>query len=64
MPELSLETLNAHRDYTWRMAPELRITTKEQAIDHVNRRGFMMFWPIKGVDMPSLWVSVVLPLFL
>jgi hypothetical protein len=24
----------------------------------VNRRGFVYFWPIKGIDLPSLWTAV------
>jgi len=34
------------------------VRTKEQAIAYVEERGFVYFWPIKGVMMPSLWQAV------
>jgi len=27
-------------------------------LDFVNSRGFIYFWPIKGIDFPSLWTAV------
>ena len=35
----------------------MRLTTSAQALDFVNERGFIYFWPIKGVTLPSLWVA-------
>ncbi|RPI20949.1 MAG: hypothetical protein EHM70_25835 [Chloroflexota bacterium] len=32
--------------------------SKEEAIDYVNERGFIYFWPIKDVTFPSLWTAV------
>lgn len=29
-----------------------------QAVKFVNARGFIYFWPIKGIDLPSLWIAV------
>lgn len=34
------------------------LATLEQAIDFVNERGFVFFWPIKNVEFPSLWTAV------
>jgi hypothetical protein len=48
-----------YRSRTYRTAGRLRITTKEDAIQFVNQRGFIFFWPIKNIVLPSLWVSVV-----
>ena len=31
---------------------------ERQAVDFVNQRGFVYFWPIKGVTLPSLWAAV------
>jgi hypothetical protein len=28
------------------------------AVEFVDERGFLYFWPIKGVDLPSLWTAV------
>ena len=40
------------------MPPAPRLQSPEQALNWVNQRGFVYFWPIKGVTMPSLWVTV------
>ena len=55
---LALETIVAYRAETYRTRPGLHVVTKEEGIEHVNARGFVMFWPIKGVVMPSLWAAV------
>ncbi len=36
----------------------LRITTKEQAVEFVNDVGFCFLFPIQKVDMPSLWDAI------
>ncbi|MCK7520523.1 MAG: hypothetical protein MZV64_23930 [Ignavibacteriales bacterium] len=33
-------------------------TRHAQASTFVNRRGFVFFWPISGIDLPSLWTAV------
>jgi hypothetical protein len=58
MPTLPLDRLAAYRAETYHLRPDLRVTTREQAIDFVNRRGFVHFWPVKGVLLPSLWAAV------
>ncbi|MCJ7548931.1 MAG: winged helix DNA-binding domain-containing protein [Anaerolineae bacterium] len=55
---LTLDAIAAHRAETYRTRQGLRVETKEEGIEHVNARGFVMFWPIKGVVMPSLWAAV------
>jgi hypothetical protein len=52
---LSHEHLKTYRGNTFRL--EQRLTSKEQAIDYVNQRGFIFFWPISGITLPSLWVA-------
>lgn len=34
------------------------LTSLEEAIEYVNQRGFIFFWPIKDCLFPSLWVAV------
>ena len=58
MLALNLERLQTYRAATYHLRPELRVTTKEQAVDFVDERGFVYFWPIKDVTMPSLWAAV------
>ncbi len=53
--ELSLERLNKLRAQTFHTTS--RITGPEQALEWVNERGFVYFWPIKGITFPSLWVT-------
>ena len=58
MPALHFEHLQTYRAMTYYLRPDLRVTTKDQAVDFVNERGFVYFWPIKDVTMPSLWAAV------
>ena len=66
MPAINLTKLNSHRARTFRLAqggafnlpPVKRISSPAQALTFVNKRGFVYFWPIKGIDMPSLWTAV------
>jgi hypothetical protein len=58
MPQLSVGRLNAYRAQTFHTAPGLRITSRDAAVDFVRQRGFVYFWPISGIVMPSLWVAV------
>ena len=58
MPTLSPDRLAAYRAETYHLRPDLRVLTREQAIDFVNRRSFVHFWPVKGVLLPSLWAAV------
>jgi hypothetical protein len=57
MPTLNLERLKAQRARTFRLLPATRLTTAAQAADFVNERGFVYFWPIKGVVLPTLWMA-------
>jgi hypothetical protein len=58
MSVLSLERLKQYRALTFRTAPGLRVTSREQAVEFVKQRGFIYFWPINGSFLPSLWVAV------
>ena len=58
MSQLTTKKIEAYRRTTFRSAPGKRVKTKEQAIQFVNERGFVHFWPIKDALLPSLWVAV------
>jgi hypothetical protein len=58
MPILDLKKLNSYRARTFRLSPFSRVTTPKAALDFINSRGFVYFWPIKGIDLPSLWTAV------
>jgi len=56
---ISRQALESYRALTYRHLPEKRIKSQQQAVDFVNDRGFIFFWPIKGAELPSLWGAVV-----
>ncbi len=58
MPTLDLDKFEAQRARTFRLPPHPRLSTPAQALDYVNERGFIYFWPISGIDFPSLWTAV------
>ena len=58
MSQLDLQKLNKHRAKTFRLSPFARVRSPKAARDYVNDRGFIYFWPIKGIDLPSLWTAV------
>ena len=47
-----------YRSNTYRFNPSLRLHSINDAINFVNQRGFVFFWPITGIDIPSLWCAV------
>ena len=55
MPTLSLEALARYRTGTFRL--KKRLTSKEDAVEFVNERGFIYFWPIREITLPSLWTA-------
>jgi hypothetical protein len=58
MLEISQARLQDYRAQLYRYAPGKRLYDLKQAIKYVNERGFIFFWPKKGVEMPSLWTAV------
>ena len=55
---INLKKLNTHRTRTFHLPPAKRLSSPSQALTFVNARGFIYFWPIKGIDLPSLWTAV------
>jgi len=58
MSTLTAEAIQSYRDRTYRLATGTRVTTRDEAVAYVNQRGFIYFWPIKDVMLPSLWTAV------
>jgi hypothetical protein len=54
---LSIENLHAYRQKTFRTGRGLRLRTVDEAVNYANERGFIYFWPIKDITMPSLWTA-------
>ncbi len=58
MTSIDLALLKAHRAATFRSGRTKRLFSQSQAAKYVNERGFIYFWPVKGIDLPSLWGAV------
>ena len=58
MHTISPASLQSYRARTFRLPPARRVTNKEEAIEFANERGFIYFWPITGILLPSLWTAV------
>ena len=58
MPSISLEDVKKYRAQSYFTLPGTRLHTVDEAIEFVNLRGFIFFWPVKNVELPSLWAAV------
>jgi hypothetical protein len=58
MTEINLKKLQAHQARTFNLPPSKRVSSPSQALSFINRNGFVYFWPIKGIELPSLWTAV------
>lgn len=58
MSQLDLKKLNSYRTKTYRMSALSRVSSPRAARQFIDERGFVYFWPIKGIEMPSLWTAV------
>ena len=50
--------LKGFREITFRTKPGNQLRSVDEALSFVEERGFIFFWPVKGVDLPSLWTAV------
>jgi hypothetical protein len=55
---ISSDRIQEYRSHTFGFHPKDRVKTKEEAVRFVNDRGFIYFWPIQGILLPSLWGAV------
>lgn len=56
--KITYSVIQSYRAKTYRTLPGQRLNEKAQAIEWVNQRGFVFFWPINSIVLPSLWVAV------
>ena len=52
------DVLQNYRQQTFGIEPKEKIHSIYDAADFVKKRGFVYFWPIKGVTLPNLWTAV------
>lgn len=55
---INVKKLQTLRSRTFNLPPAKRLATPHQALTFLNQRGFVYFWTIKGIDLPSLWTAV------
>jgi hypothetical protein len=58
MVTLTNQLIQSYRAEKFGLLPGQQLKTKEQAVEYVNQRGFIFFWPITGISFPSLWTAV------
>jgi hypothetical protein len=58
MNKIPEKKLVAYRAQTFRLTQGLQLSSPTDAVEYVNERGFVYFWPIKDVLLPSLWTAV------
>lgn len=56
--KLAKQSLLAARAARYRRRRDIRVTTPAQAVEFVNDVGFCFLFPIKGIEMPSLWDAI------
>jgi len=57
-PPLTLTQIKDQRERRYRRRPELALQTVDDAIAFLDDVGFCFLFPIKGVELPSLWDAV------
>ena len=55
---MELRDIQSRREFSYRRTPERRVRTVEEARVFVEEVGFCHFWPIKDIEMPSLFHAV------
>lgn len=58
MKTLTQEQIQTYRASTFNLLPGKQLKTRDEAVEYVNQRGFVFFWPIRNVLLPSLWTAV------
>lgn len=58
MNKIDGKVLDEYRRQTYYLTDTLQVRSPEQAVQFVNERGFVFFWPVKGFEIPSLWKAV------
>jgi len=58
MTTISLDKLLRYRSNRYHLNPDQKLSGIQDAVDFVQERGFVFFWPIKNIEFPSLWAAV------
>ena len=55
--KLTIDFIQDYRRKVCRFSPDARLLTIEDAVEFINDRGILAFWPLKNIPMPSLWAA-------
>ncbi|MGE5124190.1 MAG: DNA glycosylase AlkZ-like family protein [Acidobacteriaceae bacterium] len=55
---ITFHRIQEYRSETFCANPQYRVKSIDEAIRYVNTRGYIYFWPISGILLPSLWEAV------
>ena len=58
MAQLTPERVARHRAETFRLQAGRQLRSADEAVAYVAERGFVFFWPIRGMVFPNLWTAV------
>jgi hypothetical protein len=58
MPRIDTARVRTHRRKSFNLPPARPLASQTQALKFVDQRGFIFFWPIKGIELPSMWTAV------
>ena len=58
MSTIVSDRLRSYRLRSFRLPPARPLASQSQALKFVEERGFIYFWPVKGIDLPNLWTAV------
>ena len=58
MGTITRALLDEYQAKTFRTSPGRQLKTARDAVDFVNQRGFILFWPDPKMDFPNLWQAV------
>lgn len=58
MTSISSTDISNYQLKTFHQSPGNHLLTPDQAVDFVNQRGFILFWPDPKMDLPNLWQAV------
>ena len=55
---LTPDQVESWRDVRYHRRPQLRLRTRDQALQFVNQVGFCFLFPARDLEMPSLWEAI------
>jgi hypothetical protein len=58
MGSIDEQLLEKYRKETYRLNSGRQVRSPAEAVQFINERGFVFFWPVKGFELPSLWKAV------